>query len=1000
MTNKLRRSMTSVLLAASLLFSSQSVVAFADYGSKSDASDLSPVQESVENATEEQQEDPSLSVEPVIGESTEAPVAAPMMARANAPVAYSAPEVSGYEEYLYYDYSDENPHPDTIAVYTTAGTKGKGNIESYAYMGDFSRFTTDSSWQSYTVSTESFEENGWIFKDWDFKFTKGDDPTNLGNPYDYGFGKRYTFSDGSESWKNEYNGGNCISVNALIRADTYVVFHHSIYANFNPLVTVTTDGNGTVTPTPDVLEDEVLIPHGENKFEATYGKNATFTITPKDGFKVKTVTADGTAIPVDENGKCTLTSVIEPTTLEVTFEEDSTIPSIPEPDNSNIEDFIVTVKCDKDHSSPFNPLHVSGAYKVADKNPDLRISWISVNHEVLCDEFSKVYGNHTLLDNDSKWTPIELKWDDQGKEWKLSDSNQKNIILNVKCTSEISEPSTPDVTDLDNLFLEGVTVKCSEKDNHTKSYHFKDIDADNYNNAFYTVTKPELQDGGKYLSILTVKNQAYVDRYNMSTFPEEPHKLNDKNEQTFNLVWDGIKWSCEESTSIGISVTCGIPDPKPSDLAGVQVKLECVNDATHNQTIGFDWLSSEDYYTVTRDEKDPTKATVSISEQQSINWVNNSNTVGKPQHVLYSAANNSISLTYKDEKWELDYPNNVFCIKVLCPPTDLIMDKLNVSVQCAEKADHELQTFDMIADTFTATVKQDTDNKYVCELTVNSEKYVELYNSRHPGHVPAAPATVVPLKYTGSAWEVIVGKETIPFVVSCEAPDAPTTDEVSMMGKLLTLDCITENVNHSDVSYNLDRGTFTVGEVYTQNTIMPLSDNTTVPAATYHVNVTVNRTSYYLNQYNNVYGTHTLAAGNPVEPIVVLEYNGTEWTPINNARLEVEHEVTTPGGGGEGTNPGGNGGDNDDDDRYTGGNTVTRTINDDDVPLNDRPTNTTTIDDGDVPLADLPDDTVTIDDGEVPLKANPSTGDSLPFAAMAAAALSLGGVIVLNRKKK
>ena len=45
MTNKLRRSMTSVLLAASLLFSSQSVVAFADYGSKSDASDLSPVQE-------------------------------------------------------------------------------------------------------------------------------------------------------------------------------------------------------------------------------------------------------------------------------------------------------------------------------------------------------------------------------------------------------------------------------------------------------------------------------------------------------------------------------------------------------------------------------------------------------------------------------------------------------------------------------------------------------------------------------------------------------------------------------------------------------------------------------------------------------------------------------------------------------------------------------------------------------------------------------------------
>ena len=72
MTNKFRRSMTSVLLAASLLFSSQSVIAFADYGSKSDASDLSPVQE---------------SVEPVIGES-QPMMAAPMnfrgcMERAN-----------------------------------------------------------------------------------------------------------------------------------------------------------------------------------------------------------------------------------------------------------------------------------------------------------------------------------------------------------------------------------------------------------------------------------------------------------------------------------------------------------------------------------------------------------------------------------------------------------------------------------------------------------------------------------------------------------------------------------------------------------------------------------------------------------------------------------------------------------------------------------------------------------------------------------------------------
>ena len=74
----------------------------------------------------------------------------------------------------------------------------------------------------------------------------------------------------------------------------------------------------------------------------------------------------------------------------------------------------------------------------------------------------------------------------------------------------------------------------------------------------------------------------------------------------------------------------------------------------------------------------------------------------------------------------------------------------------------------------------------------------------------------------------------------------------------------------------------------------------------------------------------------------------------------------------------------------------------DDTPtiINETPVPTTTIEDEDVPMADLPEDTVTIDDEEVPLKDNPNTGDAFPVAAMAAAALSLGGVVALNRKKK
>lgn len=84
MTNKFRRSVTSVLLAASLLFSSQSVIAFADYGSKSDASDLSPVQE---------------SVEPVIGESTPMMMAMPLSGNTKE-FPYNLPDFDGLIEKL------------------------------------------------------------------------------------------------------------------------------------------------------------------------------------------------------------------------------------------------------------------------------------------------------------------------------------------------------------------------------------------------------------------------------------------------------------------------------------------------------------------------------------------------------------------------------------------------------------------------------------------------------------------------------------------------------------------------------------------------------------------------------------------------------------------------------------------------------------------------------------------------------------------------------------
>lgn len=284
---------------------------------------------------------------------------------------------------------------------------------------------------------------------------------------------------------------------------------------------------------------------------------------------------------------------------------------------------------------------------------------------------------------------------------------------------------------------------------------------------------------------------------------------------------------------------------------------------------------------------------------------------------------------------------------------------------------------------------------------------VSLVSNWKSGHMYVKSNTSEQITFTYSkdtGWAVN-GSDTITMYMLC----GPTEEEVRDMNLELILDCITTNGRHNPQTFNLSDTNIPITISAVPSSVMPISDE-----VSYNVFVGVD-TEYCLAQYNDTHGEHTYATNNP-EAIFVLAWDekqpmaagAYEWKPVSptSLTLNVEHEVTNPGPGPDpdpdpNPNPGGNGGDNDDDDdRYTGDNTVTRTINDDDVPLNDRPNNTTTIDDEDVPLADLPDDTVTIDDGEVPLKDNPSTGDSLPFAAMAAAVLSLGGVIVLNRKKK
>lgn len=444
--------------------------------------------------------------------------------------------------------------------------------------------------------------------------------------------------------------------------------------------------------------------------------------------------------------------------------------------------------------------------------------------------------------------------------------------------------------------------------------------------------------------------------------------------------------------------TTEVPELKPDDLAKGFIKFECMNDSKHNSSSTYLNNFVNGTFKV---EYTGNTATVKPADPVSLvsNW--------KSGHMyVKSDTPEQITFTYsKDTGWTVDESKNTITVKMICAPTiDEINAKLDVSVDCNNanaNPEHKAMIFeDLLADSYEIGTPELSGSEYICDVTVKAEKYVTEYDKEYrPEHSNADNQTVT-FKFKDGKWTLESDPISVNFIVTCDFPNGPSEDEIAELGLKLQLNCATTPNSHGIVKYDVtNKNTFEVSDViYTDAADAP---------SHYYVNVTVDGSSY-LTQYNNDKGVHSWVGSNEAvfkvyaRELEIARKTEYIWNIVDSETMTLQVQHTNPTDPTDpGTNPGGNGGDNDDDDdRYTGGNTVTRTINDDDVPLNDRPTNTTTIDDEDVPLADLPDDTVTIDDGEVPLKANPSTGDSLPFAAMAAAALSLGGVIVLNRKKK
>lgn len=196
-----------------------------------------------------------------------------------------------------------------VHVYST---KGAGDIELTGTNLVGTTFPQGSGYREYTATAKE----GWVFDTWRFEqLYKGED---LGNRYDYGWGKRYSFTNSGDDWNDPYTEGNTIiSVNRLTTdfeiAGTPIIYN--IYADFNPTITATAGENGTIFNGEKPVD-------AKEPVEVEYGKDQTFEIKANDGYVIDTIKVDGNVVEENVNkvsDTYTFENVAEPHNIDVTF---------------------------------------------------------------------------------------------------------------------------------------------------------------------------------------------------------------------------------------------------------------------------------------------------------------------------------------------------------------------------------------------------------------------------------------------------------------------------------------------------------------------------------------------------------------------------------------------------------------------------------------------------------------------------------------------------------
>lgn len=516
---------------------------------------------------------------------------------------------------------------------------------------------------------------------------------------------------------------------------------------------------------------------------------------------------------------------------------------------------------------------------------------------------------------------IELKLKFENDTWTL-DGSFTPAEIRVECKAEDPDaPLPPDFDELDGVF-EGalVSVDCkNEKANHeTKTYGALEGGV-----MIGDVVKSE---DGTYTVDITVTAARYAQRYNDDI--KKTHWLDPENQntETVKLTYDSVNstWVAPENFApIVFTVLCAdepviLPElpneDELADIVGTDITVSCTTKPNEHSSKTYDPIAGAYSFGKIVDNNDGT-----FSVEMTVNAAAyvEAFEAERGEHELADGveATKSITLVYANDAWKVANGETPISFDVTCVeeapeapdmPTkdelDGIFGKAAVKIDCASNVGHADKAYGLIDGAYTVgAVVADAEGNYSCSVTVTPYTYIAQYSTdMEAAHTLAdgeSTSHVFALVYDGG-WGLAEGVlNPVTFKAVCDAgseqptgPDAPTPEEIQelLVDGAVTIDCVNTEADHTDKTYEIAAGAYTIGDVVADD------------SGNYTVGITVAAGHYVLHYENdNEDIHHYLVDKTADEKVITLAYVDGKWT-LPEGAAPVTFQVTCDPDGGSG----------------------------------------------------------------------------------------------------